>query len=173
MPLQTHTHTKRWEVVRRFDSKSSDLMSFLHSCEPMIWFVTEVESGKLKISEATGFRLQSAAGNGASSDSEEDQGEPMEHLIIFYSFGREIPKWDLTPSWTPDGQLVYGVRRTLQALRQQPGSQTCRMRGRAARPGTGRSVASQKHSETTSWVCPEIWDVTDSIFFWQPFIPIH
>ena len=73
-------------------------MSFLHSCEPMIWFVTEVESGKWKISEATDFRLQSAAGNGASSDSEEDQGEPMEHLIIFYSFGREIPKWDLTPS---------------------------------------------------------------------------
>ena len=88
-----------------------------YSCQPMTWFVTEVESWKFKIPEAASFRLQSVAGNGASSDSEEDQGEPMVHLkicilipciyITFYWFGCEISKWDLKPSCTTDRQLVY------------------------------------------------------------------
>ena len=138
----THTHkkTKRWEGVRRFDSKSSVILAQLSMLNPSFWFVTEVESGKSNISEATGFRLQSAAGNGASSDSEEDQGEPMVHLkiciliwcilIIFYSFGREIQ---------------YGVRRTLQALHQQPGSQAVRMPHERSCCSTGNRTKCCEH----------------------------
>ena len=167
-----HTHTKRQSGEKVLGGLIPSLVSSLHSCQCS--------------THHFGLLQKSSLGNRISRR-QPAFGCSLRQAMVLVLIAKKIKAnpWCISKSVSSfDAFLSFFTRLAVKsnmgwdepfkhctsnlAAKQS----ACRMRGRAARPGTGRSVANT--SETTSLVCAEIWDMTDGFLFLTAVnFPIH